>query len=162
MEIQKGTRCYECHKRITAPDNRTVQRKRRCTKCQRDRTLQKRRSDAERRLQQRFYNTARKIWPDSHSLWTLETVRQVTKRCNYESIISREGHPDVLCIVPVQVELRNHPPRPQDLVLVTKREGRELKRMRPEEREEYLNRYSDKIRSTRSTTTVTKADVDQK
>ncbi len=147
MEIQKGLRCYECFKRIPQEATRTVQRKRRCIKCQRDRTLQKRRSDAERRLQQRFYNTARKIWPDAHSLWTLETVRKVAKRCNYESVISGEGHPDVLCIVPLQVESSDCPPQPQDLVLLTKREGRELKRMRADEREEYFSAYSDTIRS---------------
>ena len=126
------TNCKKCN-RVLPNDGKIRQRNRprECSQCHSARVLERRHKDPIRLLQHRFQNSARKWWPAGTAhLTSLAAVRAVTERCQRQCVVTQEQNMDLLCIVPKQ-QTNNVPASAADLVLVSKRQARELKHMDP-------------------------------
>jgi hypothetical protein len=128
--------CKKCN-RALPNDGKVRQRNRarQCTQCRSARVFERRQTDPIRLLQHRFQNSARKWWPAAAvrtaHLTSLASVRAVTERCQRQCVVTQEQNMDLLCIVPKQQHPNSAPASANELVLVSKRQARELKHMDP-------------------------------
>lgn len=90
----------------------------RCVACKK-----KAAGDPIRLLKRRFYNSARKMWPEATHLWSTETVRAVFTRCEGKSVESGNDNVEILCIYSKK-RSRESEPTVDDLVLLTSKEAR--------------------------------------
>lgn len=129
------SRCSQCDE-VLSDDGVTRKRvrARRCDQCVKRARAASRVNDPVRLIHRRFYSSARNWWPGADPrTWSKDVVRAVMRRCGGRSVISRESNPDLLVVV-TKLALTAVPPPSEQLVLVTKRESRQLRDMAPRER----------------------------
>ncbi len=133
--MEEESRCSQCGEVL--PDDGVARKRvraRRCGQCVKRVASARRVNDPVRLLHRRFYSSARNWWPGAKSsTWSKDVVRAVMQRCEGRSVISRESNPDLLVVV-TKLALTAVPPPSEQLVLVTKRESRQLRDMAPHER----------------------------
>lgn len=120
--------CSSCHSELPIDGKtRKRNRSRKCTRCNTQAAMKRRREDPIRLLSHRFNNACRRGYknPSPH-LWSTKTVSQVFRRFEGKSCISGESDAKLLCIFPLLKS--TGPPSIDDLVLVTSREAQSISR----------------------------------
>lgn len=123
--------CYVCQ--LPLPDDGVTRKRncpRRCRACRNAANLERRHKDPVAWLQHRWYNSAKRQWPDAQpSLWAKETVKEVYERCGGKSVLSGEEDVKMLC-----VSWKRKRYDVGELVLLTTKEAKSMAHLSEEDR----------------------------